>query len=682
MGHRYLLLQPLAPIRLLTRFATTVTLDGSSLCASNVITVEVINCHTTPSDSIAANDDGVVTTINTATNINELGNDYYPTPDSLTVTIVHGPDLPGSTASINTNGSITYNSPIVGNDTIEYMICDPSPLCDTALIIITVDSVPHTIIYPPVAVNDFDSTNYVTPVIIPVLSNDYNLGGDSFHLTAILCQPHEGTVTMNGNGTVTYTPDSAANACHPDTFCYQICDVAYPNLCSTAQVVVYIRPSVFAVNDTVTTTQYNQIIIHVLNNDHSPDCDSFGVSRVITTGTVGTVIVNSNGTITYIPKPDTCGFTDVFQYIDTSAYGAIDTATDFVKVICCPTKLTAVADSESMQPNDTLVFNPAANDIDSGATLSYEVLTGPAHGHAYYVNDTTLVYVPNTGFCGLDHMQYEGKGPCGVDTGDITINVICRTAPYVPNDTVSTCKSLPVNINVFLKDTAEAGLTLSITNVGNPVPGNLGGISSVSGGVITFTPSGVSGTVSFPYTVCDNGQPQLCSIGTVVIDITNCQQPSVDTIYDTTLINTPGIACVGRYVNTGGLPWHIDSLCNPQNGTDSIVGPGDSCLVYIPANNYTGNDTFCIVVCDTFGCTTSEVIYTVIDTVIKANPIYCDVDTTPINAPDTLNVLALDTIPKATDTTVVITTAPINGKATVNGNNTVTYVPNENYQGY
>ena len=111
----------------------------------------------------------------------------------------------------------------------------------------------------------------------------------------------------------------------------------------------------------------------------------------------------------------------------------------------------------------------------------------------------------------MDILLYEGKGPCGVDTGKIIINVICRKAAVVHPDTVSTCKTTPVNINVFLKDTAEAGFTLSITNVSNAIPGNLGGVSAVNGGVITFTPTGATGTVTFTYTVCDNGQSPLCT---------------------------------------------------------------------------------------------------------------------------------------------------------------------------
>ena len=262
----------------------------------------------------------------------------------------------GNAACATINGQLIFTSdscfeyipPVnyVGTQTLCITVCNTAGLCDTGTIIIHVIQIGVV----PVANNDYDTTNYVTPITVPVLANDSNSVGDSIHVTAILCQPREGTATLNANGTITYQPGSSATVCTPDTFCYQLCDVAFPNLCDTALVVIYIRPIVFAVNDTATTSQHGPVTIPVLANDHSPDCDPFTVSQVITNGTVGTVVINPNGTITYTPAGDTCGFTDVFRYVDTSVYGAHDTATVYVNVLCCPTRLIAVADSVIIQP--------------------------------------------------------------------------------------------------------------------------------------------------------------------------------------------------------------------------------------------------------------------------------------------------------------------------------------------
>jgi gliding motility-associated-like protein len=89
------------------------------------------------------------------------------------------------------------------------------------------------------------------------------------------------------------------------------------------------------------------------------------------------------------------------------------------------------------------------------------------------------------------------------------------------------------------------------------------------------------------------------------------------------------------------------------------------------------------VICDTVGCTTSWVIFTVIDTSIQLVPVACDIDTIPMNSPDTIHVFETGSIlPKpAIDTVLSIHTEPLNGSATVDGNKAVIYVPSDNYKG-
>jgi len=232
---------------------------------------------------------------------------------------------------------------------------------------------------------------------------------------------------------------------------------------------------------------------------------------------------------------------------------------------------------------------------------------------------------------------------------------------------------------VLTNDTAQSGFTLSITGVGSPLPNSLGAVTSVSGGVITFTPNGTAaGTVRFNYYVCDNGPTPLCDTASVLVTIKACAPIVVDTIYDTTLVNTPDTVCIGGYVHSTGA-WHIASICDPANGTITSFDTG--CFTYVPHTGYFGNDTFCIVVCDTTGCDTSRVVITVLDTLIKAVAEPCDLDTTSENKPITLDVLANDILPKATDTVVTLRSQPVHGTAEINPDKTVTYTPNTDYFG-
>jgi gliding motility-associated-like protein len=102
---------------------------------------------------------------------------------------------------------------------------------------------------PPVAVNDTLSTSGGTSVDIPVLNNDYDPDGDNIFVTGIVTDPNHGTVTINSDGTITYTPDEGYSGI--DSFTYVICDDGIPSMCDSATVYITIvpeRPNIFIPN--------------------------------------------------------------------------------------------------------------------------------------------------------------------------------------------------------------------------------------------------------------------------------------------------------------------------------------------------------------------------------------------------------------------------------------------------
>jgi hypothetical protein len=60
----------------------------------------------------------------------------------------------------------------------------------------------------PVAVDDVDSTDANSGVTIDVVANDSDVEDGSFSVIESLIQPSSGTAVDNGNGTITYTPDT------------------------------------------------------------------------------------------------------------------------------------------------------------------------------------------------------------------------------------------------------------------------------------------------------------------------------------------------------------------------------------------------------------------------------------------------------------------------------------------
>ena len=74
---------------------------------------------------------------------------------------------------------------------------------------------------PPIAVDDASTTEEDTAVVVEVLTNDSDADGDDLTVLSAT-DPDNGSVTVNADGTVTYTPDEHFNGV--DTFTYTISD--------------------------------------------------------------------------------------------------------------------------------------------------------------------------------------------------------------------------------------------------------------------------------------------------------------------------------------------------------------------------------------------------------------------------------------------------------------------------
>lgn len=125
--------------------------------------------------------------------------------------------------------TITPDSTFLGSDTLCVIICDGNvpPVCDTTIIII------NSVLDPPTAVDDLDTTDVNTPVIVSVLGNDIVPGTlDTIYVSN---NPSNGTATVNPNGTITYNPN--LDFCGTDEFEYVICNLAG---CDTATVTISI----------------------------------------------------------------------------------------------------------------------------------------------------------------------------------------------------------------------------------------------------------------------------------------------------------------------------------------------------------------------------------------------------------------------------------------------------------
>ncbi|MDQ2065637.1 Hint domain-containing protein [Xinfangfangia sp. CPCC 101601] len=179
----------------------------------------------------------------------------------------------------------------------------------------------------PVANPDTAETPEDTPVVIDVLDNDSAPGGLS--ITGTPTAQH-GTVVVNEDGTLTYTPEPDYHG--PDTITYSVTDPSGGTASSTVAVTVTpVNDEPVAEDDTASTTVNTAVVIPVLNNDSDVDGDSLSIVGT-PTSEQGVVTVNPDGTLTFTPNTDFVGDA-LLNYEITDGNGGSDTASVVVTVI-------------------------------------------------------------------------------------------------------------------------------------------------------------------------------------------------------------------------------------------------------------------------------------------------------------------------------------------------------------
>jgi len=268
--------------------------------------------------------------------IDHLVNDSDPNGDPITTTSASAVN---GTVVIN-GGSLNYiPSPgFCGNDTISYTICDLLGLCSTANVYITVQCA-------PLAQNDTVTTIEDVSVDINVLSNDSDPNADP--LTVTSSSANNGTVMINGNGILTYTP--APGFCGMDTVFYTVCDTT--GLCANAIVLVAVTcandpPN--GVDDNALVNADDSVVIDVLDNDNDPNGDPLMLDTAWAQN--GLVMTNIAGFVTYVPVSDFCGV-DTITYVVCDPDPACDTAFVFVEVTCLPEATGDLIIPQGFSPN-------------------------------------------------------------------------------------------------------------------------------------------------------------------------------------------------------------------------------------------------------------------------------------------------------------------------------------------
>jgi hypothetical protein len=278
-------------------------IDGNPYSATTTSTHTV---DTTATATIIVNDitaDDVVNTVEAAGNIDVTGS-------------VSGDAAPGDTVSFTINGT-NYSGSVAGDNTFTISV-DGADLAAQASFVASVtgnddagnsftattisthtyDSTPPNT--PPVATNDAITTDEDVAISnINVLGNDTDVDGDILTLTS--ASAPNGTVSINPDGSINYSPDPNFNG--TDVITYSISDGNSGT--DTATVTVTVNP----VNDTATVsassgsvTEDDAATLTTSGSVTITDTDAgeaFAIPQTNSAGTYGTFSVDANGNWNY-----------------------------------------------------------------------------------------------------------------------------------------------------------------------------------------------------------------------------------------------------------------------------------------------------------------------------------------------------------------------------------------------
>ncbi|MEG3790167.1 Ig-like domain-containing protein [Lysobacter sp. CCNWLW3] len=403
-----------------------------SNCDTATVTVTV---NAAPIDAV---DDTVATPVNGTTGgtgvVNVLGNDTLNGAAAITANVTLAPVTNGP-LTVNANGTVDVapNTP-AGTYTATYRICEvlnPSN-CDTAIVTVTVNAAPIDAIDDTVATPVNGSTG--ASGVINVLGND-TLNGSTLNPADVSLTPvTSGPLTVNANGTVDVAPNTPAGTY---TVTYRICEVLNPSNCDTAVVTVtVVAPAIAAIDDLVgggngITPQNTPLVTNVLGNDtlNGAPIDPALVNITIASNPAnGTVVVNSNGTVTYTPNPNFSG-NDSYTYTICEKLNPANCATATVSVLVQPNLVVATDDVVTTNQQTPVAISVLGNDTVTSAPLdpaSVSVTVAPTNG-AVNCAAGVCTYTPNQFFAGTDSFSYrvcDTSVPTPVcDTAVVTITV-------------------------------------------------------------------------------------------------------------------------------------------------------------------------------------------------------------------------------------------------------------------
>ncbi len=642
-------------------FSYTVS-DGNGGTTTGTVSVNVAavnDAPTTAGGTANGDEDTVVTGQLAATDVDG---------DALTFGLAPNGGPANGTVTVNPDGSYTYTpaANFNGTDSFTYTVSDGNGGTTTGSISITVDptnDAPTTSGATLVGQEDGSIAGQVTGI---------DVDGDALSF-AVDGAPSNGTVTMNPDGSFSYTP--AANFNGTDSFTYTVSDGNGGTTTGTVSV------NVAAVNDAPTTSGGNAQIAEdgsvtgqLTGEDVDGDTISFGLADNGAPAH-GTVSINPDGSYSYTPNPDFVG-TDSFTYSVSDGNGGTTLGTISVTVTNTNDAPTTSGATLAGQEDGTIAGQVTGVDVD-GDALSFAVDGAPANGTVTMNPDGSFSYTPAPNFNGTDSFTYtvsDGNG--GTTTGTVSVNVAAvNDAPTTAGGTATGNEDSTVTGQLAASDVDGDALTFGLAPNGGPANGT---VTVNPDGSYTYTPAAnFNGTDSFTYSVSDGQGGTTTGSISITIDPAN----DAPTTSGATLAGQEDGSIAGQVtgidVDGDALSFAVDGA--PANGT--VTMNPDGSFSYTPAANFNGTDSFTYTVSDGNGGTTTG---TVSVNVAAVNDAPTTAGGTANGDEDTVvtgQLAATDVDGDALTFGLAPNGGPAHGTVTVNPDGSYTYTPAANFNG-
>jgi VCBS repeat-containing protein len=588
--------------------------------------------------------------------------------------------------------SLTASSPLVGSNSVNLKCVDFGNL--TSGLVALGNWTVRNLNSAPVALADaFNvSEDSALQIAAPgVLANDTDIDADT--LTAkVKTQPAHGSLTLNTDGSLAYTPNSSYTG--TDTFTYTANDATVDSAPATVTITVgAVNDSPTASPDTAAATEDKTLQVAapgVLGNDTDIDGDTLN-AKAKSQPAHGTLTLNADGSFDYVPEANYNG-NDSFTYVAND--GTVDSAPATVTI-----SVAAVNDAPAASPNsfdateDTTLTIAApgvlTNDADAdGDALAVALKMAAAHGTVALNADGSFVYKPAANYSGIDTFTYVANdGAVDSQPATVTITIApVNDAPVAVANTGNVVEDQTLSIaapGVLLNDTDPDGDALTAAVEVEPEHGTL---TLAADGSFVYTPDAdYNGTDSFTYIANDGALDSQPATVTITIgaasDAPLAVADAASAIEDTVLrVAAPGV--LANDADADGDTFTAKLQTAPTHGTVALSPDGS--FVYTPAANYNGTDSFTYVAFDGALNSVPATVAITIAAVADAPAAVADRATGTEDQP--LNVTAPGVLGNDFDVdgdavTAKIKTLPVHGTLTLGADGSFVYIPAANYNG-